>query len=219
MLAPLLVAAALAAAASDAPEARVIPEGPRFASLQGGETLGVGGSEVVLAAGFSTLSAAYAQGLGDWYDLGAQVELDWLTGEVFAGGLYRQLAWRFGDTFVALRARAGLYVDAGATWAISTNRSAVGIQAVPGLAVSRRFARGTLSAAVDSRIDLTFSDQGGRAVGVKGTVAFETPLWGDLLAGARVGVGGLWSYSGAPFASDSPRTLVDLSGLLTYRLF
>ena len=216
MFAPLLVAAALTAAA---PEPRAIPEGPRFASLQGGETLGVGGSEVALTAGFSTFSATYAQGLTDSTDLGAQVEIDWLTGELFAGGLYRQLTWRFGDTFISFRARAGLYFNAGATWAIATNHSATGIQAVPGIAVSRRFARGTLSAAVDSRIDLTFTDQGGRAVGVKGTVAFETPLWGDLLAGARAGVGGLWSYSGAPFAADSPRTLVDVSALLTYRLF
>jgi hypothetical protein len=216
MLASLLVAAAVAAAS---PDALAIPEGPRFASLQGGETLGVGGSEAVLAAGFSTFSAAYAQGLNDWNDLGAQVELDWLTGELFAGGLFRQLTWRFGDTFISWRARAGLYFNAGATWAIASNHSAVGIQAVPGLALSRRFARGTLSAAIDGRIDLTFSDQGGRAVGVKGTVAFETPLWGDLLAGARVGLGGLWSYAGAPFVGDSPRTLLDLSALLTYRLF
>ena len=216
MIPPLLVAAALAAAV---PDARAIPEGPRFASLQGGETLGVGGSEAVLAAGFSTFSATYAQGLNDSNDLGAQIELDWLTGEIFAGGIYRQLTWRFGDTFISWRARAGLYVDAGATWAIASNGSAIGLQAVPGLAVSRRLARGTLSAALDGRVDLTFSNQGGHAVGVKGTVAFETPLWGDLLAGARVGLGGLWSYDGAPFAGDSPRTLVDVSALLTYRLF
>ncbi|GEJ55693.1 hypothetical protein [Anaeromyxobacter diazotrophicus] len=217
MLASLLAAAALSAAV--VPEARLIPEGPRFASLQGGETLGAGGTELLLTAGFSTLSGTYAQGLNEANDLGAQVELDWLTGELFAGGLYRQLTWRFGETFVSWRARAGLYVDGGATWAVSSNHSATGIQAVPGLALSRRFARVTLSAALDGRIDLTLSNQGGRAVGVKGTVACETPLWGDLLAGARVGVGGLWSYAGAPFAGDSPRTLLDLSALLTYRLF
>lgn len=215
MLASLLAVALLAAD----PDVRAIPEGPRFASLQGGETLGAGASNLALTAGFSTFSAAYAQGLTEASDLGAQVELDWLTGELFAGGLYRQLTWRYGDTFVSWRARAGLYLDAGATWAISTNRSVVGIQAAPGLALSRRFARGTLSAAIDGRVDLTWTNPAGRAVGVKGSVAFETPLWGDLLAGARAGVGGLWSYDGAPFSADSPRTLVDVSALVTYRLF
>jgi hypothetical protein len=215
MLAPLL-AAALLAAGSDV---SAIPEGPRFASLQGGETLGARGSELALSAGFSTLAVAFARGFTDANDLGAQVEIDWLTGELFAGGLYRQLAWRSGGTFVSWRARAGLYFDAGATWAVSTNRSATGVQAMPGLAVSRRIARGTISAAVDGRIDLTWSNPAGHAVGVKGSVAFETPLWGDLLAGARAGVGGLWSYAGAPFSADSPRTLVDVSALFTYRLF
>jgi len=218
MLATALLAAALAAAAPP-PEPRVIPEGPRFASLQGGETLGVGGSEAVFSGGFSTFSVGYAQGVNDANDVGAQIELDWLTGELFLGPTFRQLTWRFGDTFVSWRARAGLYVDAGASWAIQTNRSAVGVQVVPGLALSRRFPRGILSAALDGRFDLTFSNQGGQALGVRGTVAFETPLWGDLLAGARVGVGGLWSFAGAPFADNSPRTVLDLSALLTYRLF
>ena len=93
------------------------------------------------------------------------------------------------------------------------------MQVAPGLALSRRFPRGILSAALDGRFDLTFSHEGGQALGVRGTVAFETPLWGDLLAGARVGVGGLWSFAGAPFIGESPRALVDLSALLTYRLF
>jgi hypothetical protein len=217
MLASALLAAALVAA--PAPEPHAIPAEPRFASMQGGETLGVGGSEAVFAGGFSKLSAAYAQGLNDSNDFGGQLELDWLTGEVFLGPTFRQLTWRFGDTFVSWRARAGLYLNAGATWAISTNRSAAGIQVAPGLALSHRYPRGILSAAVDGRFDFTFSSGGGQAAGVGGTVAFETPLWGDLLAGARVGVAGLWSSSGAPFAGSSPRTVVDLAMLLTYHLF
>lgn len=217
MLATALLAVALVAAPASEPQ--VIPAGPRFASLQGGETLGVGGSEAVFSGGFSTLSVAYAQGMNDANDVGAQIEIDWLTGEFFLGPTFRQLTWRFGDTFISWRARAGLYLDAGASWAIQTNRSAVGVQVVPGLALSRRFERGILSAALDGRFDLTFSREGGQALGVLGTVAFETPLWGDLLAGARAGVGSLWSFAGAPFAGTSPRTVVDLSALLTYRLF
>ncbi len=73
VLAPLL---ALALAAADGSS---IPVEPGFASLQGGETLGVGGSEAVFSAGFSTISAAYAQGLSNMADYGVQVEYDWLT--------------------------------------------------------------------------------------------------------------------------------------------
>jgi hypothetical protein len=95
----------------------------------------------------------------------------------------------------------------------------VGLQVRPGVALSWRTSRGVLSVAGEVPLTLTFQRGGGHLAGLEGSVAFETPLWGDLLAGARVGVGGLWSGSGAPFANDSPRTLLDLSALLTYRIF
>jgi len=211
-LAPLLAVALAAADVSS------IPSEPQFASLQGGETLGVGGSEAVFSAGFSTLSASYAQGLSNVADYGLQLEYDWLTTELFAGGLYRQLTWRFGGIFVSWRARAGLYADFGSTWAVDSNNSDVGVQFTPGLALSRRFSRGILSVAGDVPFDVTFSRGAGFAVGARGSVAFETPLWSDLLVGARAGGGGLWSTGGAPFTNDSPRGFLDFSLLLTYRL-
>jgi hypothetical protein len=209
-LAPLLAVALAAADVSS------LSAEPRFASLQGGETLGVGGSEAVFSAGFSTLSAAYAQGLSNAADYGLQLEFDWLTTELFAGGLYRQLTWRFGEVFVSWRARAGLYADLGSTWA--ADDSDVGVQFAPGLALSRRFSRGVLSVAGDVPFDVTFSRGAGFAIGVRGSVAFETPLWDDLLVGARAGGGALFSKGGAPFANDSPRAILDFSLLLTYRL-
>ncbi len=212
VLAPLL---ALALAAADGSS---IPVEPGFASLQGGETLGVGGSEAVFSAGFSTISAAYAQGLSNMADYGVQVEYDWLTTEFFVGGLYRQLTWRLGNAYVSWRARAGLYADFGSTWAVAANRSGAGLQLEPGLALSRRFPRGILSVSADVPIDVTFSRGGGFAMGARGSGAFETPLWGDVLVGARAGAGVLWSGGGAPFANDSPRATVELSLLLTYRL-
>lgn len=211
-LAPLLAVALAAADASS------ISAEPRFASLQGGETLGVGGSEAVFSAGYSTLSAAYAQGLSNVADYGLQLEFDWLTTELFAGGLYRQLTWRFGEVFVSWRARAGLYADLGSTWAVDSNDSDVGAQFAPGLALSRRFSRGVLSVAGDVPFDVTFSRGAGFAIGVRGSVAFETALWNDLLVGARAGGGALFSKGGAPFRNDSPRAILDFSLLLTYRL-
>ena len=212
MLASLLCLAL--AAAGD----RAIAEAPRFASLQGGETLGVGNTEAAFAAGFSSLSVAWAQGLSEAVDYGAVLEVDWLTSELLLGGLYRDLFARSGAVSLALRARGGLYADFGATWGAARNRSDAGLGLVPGVALSLRTARGVLSAAADVPLTLTFERGGGYAVGLRGSVAFETPLWGDLLAGARVGVGELWSGSGAPFANDSPRTTVDLVALLTYKL-
>jgi hypothetical protein len=213
MLAPLL-ALALAAAGD-----RAITEAPRFPSLQGGETLGVGGTEATFAAGFSTLSAAWVQGLNDVVDYGAVVDFDWLTSELVVGGTYRSLLWRHGNASLAWRARGGLYADFGATYGVSSNRSDAGLQVAPGAALSWRTARGVLSLAGDLPLTVTFERGGGYLVGLRGSVAFETPLWGDLLAGARVGVGGLWSGAGAPFAGDSPRAVLDLSALLTYRIF
>ena len=211
-LAPLLALAL--AAANGSP----VPVQSRLGSLQGGETLGVGGSVAVFSAGFSTMSAAYAQGHSSTADYGAQLELDWLTTEFFAGGIYRQLTWRLGDVYVSWRARAGLYGDFGSTWATSTNRSGAGLQLAPGLALSRRFPSGILSASADMPLDFIFSRGGGIAAGVRGSVSFEMPLRGDLLVGARAGAAGFGSAGGAPFTNDSPRGMIDLSVLLTYRL-
>jgi hypothetical protein len=209
MLAPLL-ALALAAPLSSAPP---------FPSLQGGETLGGAASEFAFAAGFSTLSATYAQGWGDGADYGVALEFDWLSTELVLGGLYRQIAWRHGDLALAWRARAGFYADFGSTWALSTNRSDSGARVTPGLALSTRTARGLLAVGADAPFTVTFSRGGGFAIGLLGTLSFETPLWGDLLAGARFGGGALWSRSGAPFANDSPRGLLEVTALLTYRMF
>ena len=214
MLLPLLLSLSLAAG-----DDRAISAAPRFASLQGGETLGVGTTEAAFAAGFSKVSATWAQGLSDAVDLGAVLDFDWVTTELLLGGLYRLLLSPKGDTSsFAARLRGGLYADFGATWAASENRSDAGVQLAPGLAVSWRTARGVLSLAGDVPLTITFERGGGWAVEVRGSAAFETPLWGDLLAGARAGVGERWSGSGAPFANDSPRTTVELTALLTYRI-
>jgi hypothetical protein len=214
MLLSCALALSLAAAAD-----RSMTAAPPFASLQGGEVLGGGNTEVAFSAGYSTLSAAWAQGLTESVDYGAVLDFDWTTSELLVGGLYRTLTWRSGNASAAIRARGGLYADFGTTWTQSANRSDAGLQVAPGVAISLRTARGVLSAAADLPLTVTFERGGGYAVALKGSVAFETPLWGDLLAGARVGVGELWSGSGAPFANDSPRTLVDLSALLTYKIF
>src|SRR5271167_4370799 len=98
-------------------------EGVPFHSLQGGETLGAGGTVAAFSGGFSALSAAYAQGVSDGRDLGLELDADWLTTELFLGGLYRQVAWRTGDLLASMRLKAGIYGDLGASYAASKNRA------------------------------------------------------------------------------------------------
>src|SRR5919197_4786942 len=117
MLAPLL-ALSLAAAGD-----HVMSEAPLFSSLQSGETLGAGTTEAVFSAGYSVLSAAWAQGMSDAVDYGAALDFDWTTSEMLLAGLYRTLVWRSGAASLALRGRGGLYADFGASWAASSNRS------------------------------------------------------------------------------------------------
>ena len=208
-----LLALALAASSTS------IAQAPRFASLQGGETLGAGAAQVLLTAGFPSLSATYAQGLSDTADLGAAVELDWLSSELFAGGLYRGLLWRSGSAALAWRGRAGLYADLGASWAYGANRDGVGVQLAPGLALSMRGARGLFGLGADAPVNWTFTRGGGIALGLRGSASYETPLWGDWLVGARGGLGVLFSSADAPFGGDSPRLTGELVLLFTYRIF
>ncbi len=199
-----------------------VPEGGgplrRLGSLQGGEPLGPGGTIVSFTAGYTTLSATFAQGFSAGADYGAQLELDWRTTEVVAAGLWRQTVWRSGPLLLAWRVRGGFYGDLGSTWSVTSNRSDGGFQVRPGLAASARLAGDHLfSLAVDAPFDFTFSRGGGFATGLRAAASFETALQRDVAVGLRAGGGALWSVGGAPFANESPIGLIDISVLLTYQ--
>jgi hypothetical protein len=212
----LLSALLLSAAPAETPSKMVV--GQELPSLLSGSTLGDGGALVVATAGFPFLSAAYAQGVSPGLDAGAQLEIDWVTSELFAGGLLRRALLREGDVDVAFRGRAGLYGDLGAQWAYERNRSDAGLQVAPGLVASIALQRGVASLSVDLPLTLTVARGGGVGFAPRVGLAFETPLYGEWSAGVRVG--GLWQVAsgGAPFAHD-PRGSVDAAALLTYRLF
>lgn len=218
MLAPAaaLALAAVLAAADPAPPRYTPPH--EMPSLLGARTLGDGGSALLFTAGVPFLSAAYAQGISSGLDVGAQLELDWFTWSLFAGGTLRQATWASGDLDLALRARAGIAADSGSTWAVSQNRSDAGLQLAPGIVGSAALRSGTLSLGIDLPVTLTAARGGGVLFAPRVGLSFETPLYGDWTAGARVG--GFWQTGsgGAPFADDS-RAFVDFSALLTYRLF
>jgi hypothetical protein len=218
MTTALASALLLAASAATGEGPSRIPPPGELPSVLSGATLGDGGSALLVTAGYPFLSGAYAQGLSPGLDAGAQLELDWVTSELFAGGTLRRAALRSGDFDVALRGRAGLYGDMGATWAYDRNRSDVGLQISPGAVVSAALTRGVVSLSADLPFTLTTARGGGVIFAPRAGLAFETPLFGEWSAGARVGA--LWHVAsgGAPFAHE-PRGAVELSAVLTYRLF
>jgi hypothetical protein len=212
----LLSALLLSAAPAEAPSK--MPVGQELPSLLSGATLGDGGSVLVATVGFPFLSASYAQGFSPGLDAGAQLEIDYVTSELFAGGLVRRALLREGDVDVALRGRAGVYGDLGATWAYERNRADAGLQVAPGIVASVALKRGVVSLSTDLPLTLTTARGGGVGFAPRIGLAFETPLYGEWSAGVRVG--GFWQVAsgGAPFAYQ-PRGSVDVAALLTYRLF
>jgi hypothetical protein len=215
---PLALLSALLLSAAPAEPPSRMAGAQELPSLLSGATLGDGGSVLVATGGFPFLSASYAQGLSPGLDAGAQVEIDWVTSELFAGGLLRRAIGRQGDLDLALRGRAGVYGDLGADWAYGRNRADAGLQVAPGLVLSAALLRGVVSLSADLPLTLTTARGGGVVLAPRAGLAFETPLYGEWSAGVRVG--GLWHVAsgGAPLAHH-PRGSVDLAALLTYRLF
>jgi hypothetical protein len=217
MLAPAAALLAASLAAADPAPPRYTPP-HEMPSLAGARTLGDGGSALLFTAGVPFLSAAYAQGISSGLDLGGQVEVDWVTWSLFAGGTLRQATWAARDLDVALRARAGVAANSGSSWAVSRNRSDGGLQLAPGIVGSAALRSGTLSLGLDLPLTLTAARGGGVVFAPRAGLSFETPLYGDWTIGARVG--GFWhtATGGAPLARH-PRGFVDFAALLTYRLF
>jgi hypothetical protein len=222
MLAPAVAALlAVAAAAPAPPDPATAPArmaGGAFPSLLSAVTLGDGGSAVLLGAGVPFLTAAYAQGLSRGLDAGAMLEADLLTSEVFLGGTLRRSLARERDLDVAFRARAGFWTSMGAEWVVDDNPADVGVQLAPGAVVSAALRRGTLSLSADLPLVLTTRRGGGVAASPRAGLAFETPLYGDWSAGARLGAQWQLGSGGAPRAGD-PRGALELSAVVTHRLF
>jgi hypothetical protein len=209
MLAALVLSATLAAA----PDAAA-----RQPSLLSAEPLRDGGSALLVSAGLPFLQATWLQGVKENLDAGAQVEFDWLSTEIFAGGAVRRGAGRQGPFDLALRGRAGVYGDFGAHWAVDGNRDDTGIQVAPGAVASLRVDRGVLAFSFDLPLTITFERGGGFIAQPRVATSFETPLFGELSAGARLGAFWHVAAGGAPM-EDDPRASVDFAGLLTWRAF
>ena len=125
-LATALLAAALAAA--PAPTAPV--------TLVGAGALGPGGAAWLTEVGYPQLTLTYAQGLGDWDDLGATVGVGWTTGEMLLGVVWRRELAGDAGSRAGFRLVAGPWFNFGATWIHPQNdQQNLGLSVAPGVEV------------------------------------------------------------------------------------
>jgi hypothetical protein len=185
-------------------------------SLLSAEPLG-GSSAVVAWAGWSSLGAAYAQGVTPDDDLGVIGDLDWSTGELRLSAFYRRPLGRVGLVDLGARLRAGWYDDMGATWIQSGNLGDRGVEFAPGLVVSTRGAGGVFSLGGDLPIAVTIWRSGGIFAAPKLSFSFETTLYGDLSVGVRVA--GSYRAGAGDAPMSNPHALLDLQVLAGWKLF
>lgn len=185
-------------------------------SILSAEPLG-GRSTLALWAGWSSLGAAWGQGVTSEDDLGVLADLDWSTAELRASAWYRRPLGRVGLVEIGARMRAGWYADFGATWFHDDNLRDRGVEVVPGLVVSARGAGGVFSLCGDLPLVVTLWRDGGIFAEPKATLAYETLLYGDLTVGVKVA--GAYRAGAGDAPMSKGRALLDLQVLAGWRLF
>jgi len=176
-----------------------------------------GRSVVFVWAGWSSLGAAWGQGVTREDDLGLLGDFDWSTTELRVSAWYRRPMGRVGLIEIGARMRAGWYADFGATWFHDDNLGDRGIEVAPGLVVSARGAGGVFSLCGDLPIVVTLWRDGGIFAAPKATLGYETVLYGDLTVGVRVA--GSYRAGAGDAPLDEPRALLDLQVMAGWRLF
>lgn len=209
-LAAALLAAAPAPRAAEAASPLAVP------SLLGAESLD-GGSAAMAWAGYSSLAAAYAQGLTVQDDLGVTAEFDWSTTELWLSAFWRRPLGALSAWKVAGRLRAGWYGDFGATYIHDENQSDRGFLLAPAVILSTGGGDGLVTATFDLPVTFTTWRGGGFLIVPKGSVAYETPLYGQITIGVRAALAWRGGGGGAPMRAGQvePELLV----LAGYRAF
>ncbi|HUL59179.1 MAG TPA: hypothetical protein VLU43_07890 [Anaeromyxobacteraceae bacterium] len=179
------------------PPARAKAAAPALPSLLSAEPLG--GASVGLAwVGWTTLGAAWGQGLSPRDDLGAFGDFDWTTTEMRLGGWYRRPIGKAGDFHLAGRLALSWYLDFGTHWAREGNHGDRGLQIAPALIASTRGAGGVFTITGDLPLTVTFWHSGGLLFQPRLSVAYETALYDELTVGVRAGLGARAGAGGAP---------------------
>jgi hypothetical protein len=220
---PLLLAAlalgappATAAAAAPRPAPEAEPGPLKFPSLLSAESLH-GNSGAVGYAGFSSIGAAYAQGITLQDDLGATVDFDWGTTELRLGALWRRPLGTAGGWTMGGRIGVSWYVDFGGKWIQDDNRSDRGVTLAPALVLSTRAGEGVVSITGDLPLTLTTWRGGGFQAAPKASVGFEAPLYGPWTLGITGGLQWRGGSGGAPMRSG--RLQPELLVMAGYRVF
>jgi hypothetical protein len=178
-----------------------------------------GGSVAAAFLGWSTLGAAYAQGVTARDDLGGSLSLDYERTEFRLSGFWRRpIEVRLGGSWDSdVRLGLGWYVDSGGRFIESTNRGDRGVELEPAVMSSRAAAGGVVSLALEVPFTFTFWRGGGLLARPSAWCGYETPLWRDLTLGARLGLGWRAGTGGAPLSSGSGD--VQFWVVSTYRVF
>ncbi len=208
-LAALLVAASLAAAPS--------PDAP--ITLVGAGALGPGGAGWLTEVGYPKFSVTYAQGLDRWNDLGGNVALDWTTGEMVVGLLWRsELAGDAGSR-AGFRLLAGPWFDFGATWIYSDNQANVGLLLAPGGAWTASVGPGLVSVTLDLGVEWAMQRGMGVAFLPRAGLAYEVPVAKDVTLGARAGIWIRWASGSAAIPGLDQKVLGELAAVITWKVF
>jgi hypothetical protein len=191
--------------------------GPRpIPSLLSAEPLR-GGSTSLGWVGWTSLGAAYGQGITQTDDLGAKLDFDWTTTELRLGAFYRRPLGTAGPWRMAGRLGVSWYSDFGATWIRSENHADRGVEVSPGLTFSVRGAGGVFSVLGEAPITVTLMHDGGLLFSPKLSVAYETPLYDPVTIGVRTGIGYRAGSGDAPLSSG--KASFEFLVLAGYRLF
>jgi hypothetical protein len=211
-----LLLAALAAGPAPRAAADADPPPLKFPSLLSAESLH-GNSGAVGWAGFSSIGAAYAQGVTLQDDLGATADFDWGSTELRLGVLWRRPLGTTGGWTMGGRLGIGWYVDFGGRWVHDDNRADRGFTLAPALVLSTRAGDGSVSLTADLPLTVTTWRGGGFQAAPRVAVAFEAPLYGPWTLGIQGGLQWRGGSGGAPMRSG--RLQPELLVLAGYRVF
>jgi len=173
---------------------------PTLPSLLSAEALG-GTSAALGWVGWSTLGAAWGQGVTPSDDLGAFGDFDWTTTEMRLGGWWRRPLGNEGGFKLAGRLGVSWYLDFGTHWAHEGNHGDRGLQVAPALIGSAPGAGGVFTVTGDLPLTWTFWHGGGLLFQPRLSVAYEAALYDQLTIGARTGLGARAGSGGAPISN------------------
>ncbi len=206
---PLLLALSLAAAPS--------PEAP--VTLVGAGALGPGGAAWLTEVGYPSVQLTYAQGVGEWDDLGGTVGVGWSTGEMVLGLVWRRELAGDAGSRAGFRITAGPWFNFGGSWMYSANQPNLGILVAPGAAWTASLGGGLFSATLDVGVEWAMQRGMGVAAVPRLGVAYEAPVARDVTLGARAGLWIRWAGGSAAIPGLDERLLGEFSAVVTWKVF